>query len=448
MGWRLAMVSQSIQNFLTYKGFKTLSNIQDQVYPVALKGKDLIAVSKTGTGKTYAYLFPIFESIDSSLNETQAVILCPTQELTQQITEFAAELAQFYPELRIQKALKGTSKERLDRKSHPHLVIGTLGKLKSLFIEDRIHRIDHVKILVIDEADMMLEPKNIKELDEFTGKMNPKLQTMVFSATIPDTLKAFMKSYMHHAVLLKAESDPLLDPKIEHILIPIKEDKHKKLTQLLKNINPSLALIFVNDAKQLDEVTNLLSQAKLKSIQLHGKLEARARLQLFKTIKEGVIRYVVSTDVAARGLDFEDVSDVISLGFPKDLSFYTHRAGRTGRAGKTGRIFALYTEEDDRTIRKLGEMGIKFIHKSVSLNGFKELRSYTYVHKAKPTELDKEISKLVLGRSTKVKPGYKKKLNTQIEILKRKRKRKMVQESIKAQQKEKSIQKQREKKTG
>lgn len=441
------MVSTTIQKFIQHKGFTALSNIQELVYPLALKGKDLIAISKTGTGKTYAYLFPVFEKIDSNLNETQVVILCPTQELTQQISDFAKELMSYYPDVRVQKALKGTSKERLDRKDHPHIVIGTLGKLKSLFIEDKIHQIDQVSCVVIDEADMMLEPKNIKELDELIGKMNPKLQTMVFSATIPDTLKAFMKSYMHHATILKAESD-VLDPKIEHILIPIKEDQTKKLIQLLKNINPSLALIFVNDAKQLDTITHVLNQLKLKSIQLHGKLEARARLNLLKTIKEGVVRYVVSTDVAARGLDFEDVSDVISLGFPKDLSFYTHRAGRTGRAGKTGRVFALYSEEDDRTIRKLMDMGVKFNHQSVSLSGFKELRTYAYVHKAKPTELDKEISKLVLGRSKKVKPGYKKKLNTEIEILKRKRKRKMIQDSIKAQQKEKSIQKQREKKTG
>lgn len=435
-----------LQSFLTEKKFTQLTQIQQETLPYALKGRDVIAISKTGTGKTYAYLFPLFLSLDTELNQTQAVIVCPTQELTQQIHQFALELAKHFEAIRIQKATRGIERTRLKKAEQPHVLIGTLGKLKSAFFEDNLFRIDHVKTLVIDEADMMLDADNLRELDELAGKMPKRLQTMVFSATIPDTLNAFMRSYMHQPQVIKIQQDLAFDPRIEHILIPIKEDVNKKLLQLMNLINPSLCLIFAKDGKQLESITTLLREKGIRFASMHGKLAARERMQIFKQIQDGQIVYVVSTDVAARGLDLEAVSDVISLGFPKDLSFYTHRAGRTGRAGKTGRVFALYEEADDVAIRKLIDGGLVFKHQTISSEGFRTLKSYNYVHGHKKTKLDKEISQIVLGRSKVVKPGYKKKLTAQIELLKRKRRRKMIQDSIKAQHKHKSKMNQIEKK--
>lgn len=437
-----------LQAFLKQKNFTQLTQIQQNVLPYALKGRDIIAISKTGTGKTYAYLFPLFLNIDVTSNQTQVVIVCPTQELTQQIAQFTQDLAHHFEGIRIQKATKGIDRNKLKREMVPHILVGTLGKLKSAFFDDNAFRIDHVQALVIDEADMMLDAENLKELDELAGKMPKRLQTMVFSATIPDTLNAFMRGYMHQPQVIKIEQDVDFDPQIEHHLIPIKEDLNKRLLQLLQQINPSLCLIFVKDARQLEEISGVLKEKGMRFVSLHGKLTARERMQIFKQIQDGQVIYVLSTDVAARGLDFEAVSEVISLGFPKDLSFYTHRAGRTGRAGKTGRVFALYDEKDDYSIRKLIDMGVKFIHESVNHEGFRTLKAYNYVHAHKKTELDHEISKLVLGRDRKVKPGYKRKLNIEIEIMKRKRRRKLIQESIKAQHKLKSKIKQIEKKTG
>lgn len=436
---------ESITAFLKENKFKQLSQVQAQSFKPIIKGRDLIALSKTGTGKTYAYLLPAFVNVDVDSDKTQCVIICPTQELVEQTYEFAQNLNPIFEDLRIQSISKLSDDLRLSQKQVPHVLIGTLGKLKSLYLEKQIYRIDHIKTLIIDEADMMLDPDNLIDLDEFAGKMPDKLQTLVFSATIPNQLNKFMRTYMHNPFQVKIEEDKSFDPRIEHILISQKEDELKKLEQLLININPALCIIFAKDGKQLESLKSFFESSKYKYTSIHGQLNPRERHQVFKQIKDNQVQYVLATDLAARGLDLELATDVISLGFPSDLSFYTHRAGRIGRAGKSGRSFIIYSIKDDGVIRKLIDMGLDFKHQSVSFSGFKDLRSYTYTYHAKKTDLDKEVEAIVKSRPKKVKPGYKKKLNQEIEQIKRKRKRQLIQDSIKAQHKEKSKQKQKEK---
>lgn len=431
--------------FLELKSFKQLTQIQTKVISPILKGKDIIAISKTGTGKTYAYLLPSLNRINAQLNRTQVMIICPTQELVEQTYEFAIDLVALFPDVRILKLTKLTDTDRINVNDFPHMIIGTLGKLKSIFLEKQQLRIDHIQTLIIDEADMMLDPKNLLELDELSGKMPKQLQTLVFSATIPNQLTKFMKQYMHQAQVIKIELDEIFDPRIEHHIISVKENSQKKLLQLMDHINPALCLIFLQDNDELELFEKLFRTKNIEFVSLHGKLSPRERHQALKQIKDGRVQYILSTDVAARGLDLEMATDVISIGLPSELSFYIHRSGRIGRAGKSGRSFLLYTDKDDRGILKLMDMGLHFIHEAVGPNGFKQLRSYVYQHKVKPSELDIEITKMIKGRSKKVKPGYKKKLTQEIDAIKRKRKRQLIQASIKAQQKEKSKLQQKEK---
>lgn len=435
-----------ITSFLKLNNFNQLSQVQTQSFKPITKGRDIIALSKTGTGKTYAYLLPTLSKVNPELNQTQVVIICPTQELVEQTTQSANHLNPLFKDVRIQGISKLSDDSRLALKQIPHVLIGTLGKLKSLYLDKQIYRIDHIKILIIDEADMMLDPDNLVDLDELAGRMPEKLQTLVYSATIPNQLNKFMRTYMHNPFQVIIEEDKTFDPQIEHILIAKKEDEIKKLDQLLKNINPALCIIFAKDGKHLELLKKYFETTNYTFSLIHGQLSARERHQIFKQIQDNQVRFILATDLAARGLDLDLATDVISLGFPSDLSFYTHRAGRIGRAGKSGRSFVLYSEADDAIIRKLTDMGLQFNHQSVSDRGFKQLRSYSYTYHAKKTEIDKEVEALVKGRDRKVKPGYKKKLNDEIEKIKRKRKRVMIQASIKAQQKEKSKQKQREKK--
>lgn len=431
--------------FLELKSFKQLTQIQTKVMSPILKGKDIIAISKTGTGKTYAYLLPSLNRINTQQNRTQVMIICPTQELVEQTYEFAMDLETLFPDVRILKLTKLTDTDRINVNDFPHMIIGTLGKLKSIFLEKQQLRIDHIQTLIIDEADMMLDPKNLLELDELSGKMPKQLQTLVFSATIPNQLTKFMKQYMHQAQVIKIELDEVFNPRIEHHIISVKENSQKKLLQLMDHINPALCLIFLQDNDELELFEKLFRTKNIEFVSLHGKLSPRERHQALKQIKDGRVQYILSTDVAARGLDLEMATDVISIGLPSELSFYTHRSGRIGRAGKSGRSFLLYTDKDDRGILKLMDMGLHFIHESVGPNGFKQLRSYVHQHKVKPSELDIEITKMIKGRSKKVKPGYKKKLTQEIDSIKRKRKRQLIQASIKAQQKEKSKLQQKEK---
>ena len=187
---------ERLNRFLTDQGFKFETEIQKQSYSHILKGKDVIAISKTGTGKTLAYLMPLFARINVSENRIQAVILAPTQELSQQIFQVAKNLTKYFQGIRLLRAIKGEDRRKFEKEAenHAHIVIGTVGKLKSLFLEDNLLRLDQANILVIDEADMMLDSTNLSEIDQLAGRMVQQLQMLVFSATIPDNMNAFMRS--------------------------------------------------------------------------------------------------------------------------------------------------------------------------------------------------------------------------------------------------------------
>ncbi len=438
---------QRLNQFLNDKHFKDETEIQKQAFSTIVKGKDLIAISKTGTGKTLAYLMPLFKRIQPEEGRIQALVLSPTQELSQQIYSVAKELQKYFPEIRVMRVTKGEDRRKFEKSdtNQPHIIIGTVGKLSSLFIDESTLRLDLANILVIDEADMMLDPRNLEDIDVLAGKMDKHLQMLVFSATIPDNMNAFMRSYMHQPKLIKIEEDIKFDPNIEHILIPFKSDDHLKVLQLLPFINPALCLIFVNHQSQIESLSAKFDEEGIRHLVIHGKMSARERSQVLRQIQDGQYTYIISTDVAARGLDLEQLTDVISLGMPNDLSFYTHRAGRTGRAGKSGRMFAFYYDKDVVKVRQLIKNGIKFNHKALNKNGLREMKPLDYTHQHKASALDIEIAKIVKARPKKVKPGYKKKITIEIEQLKRKKKREMIQKSIKEQHKFKSKMKQIEK---
>jgi ATP-dependent RNA helicase CshB len=183
----------------------------------------------------------------------------------------------------------------------------------------------------------------------------------------------------------------------------------------------------------------------MRHLVLHGKLSARERQQNLTLIRQGQVSYVLSTDLAARGIDIPEISDVISIGLPKDLDFYVHRSGRTGRAGRSGTSYVFYAASDDAGIRNLITRGINFDHRNLTNQELKSLRPYGTAYAFKKKEADKEIARLVNSKSVQVKPGYKKKREAEIERLKRRKRREMIQASIKAQHKQKNKLKQIEK---
>ena len=419
--------------FIELNGFKVPTPIQEEVIPALLKGKDVIGLSRTGTGKTHAYLIPLFEKIDSSRKEVQAVITAPTRELAVQIFEKTKMMTQIDPGLSVRLYVGGKDREkdlRQLRAAQPHIAIGTPGRIRDLFLDEGALRIDRADILIVDEADMTLEYGFLDEIDAFAGRMKDDLQMAAFSATMPDQLKPFLKKYMHSPVTFRIEEERF-SPDITHILVPC---YHHSYTEVIRSIlpgfQPYVCLIFANTRETAHEIAEDLRSMKLPVTELHGDLESRRRKQAMKELALGINSYVVATDLAARGIDLDTVTHVISCGFPEDLEFYVHRAGRTARAGSTGICYALYRESDDAAIRSLMKSGIRFEHKRYRRDGWQDLHPYGQRRLKKDDEIEKQIAMIMTKKNTKVKPGYKKKRAAKIEQIHRRKKREFIREKI------------------
>ena len=358
-------LSQRMQRLMELEGFHSLTPIQQEVIPVALQGKDIIGISNTGTGKTHAFLLPILEQIDVSREMVQAVITAPTRELAMQLYQRSLRMCEVEKGLRIRLIAGGMEKSRMSEqlKHQPHIVIGTPGRILDMFLNEQALRCDTARILVVDEADMTLEFGFLEDVDKIASRMGSDLQMMSFSATIPVGLKPFLRKYMHEPKTIQIERSEQFHPDIRHVLVPCKHMEYtEKLMEILPGINPYVCLIFANTRVVAAQAAERMRAAGYGVVELHGDLNARERMKALRELQSQKKSYVVATDIAARGIDIEGITHVISLGFPKELDFYIHRSGRTGRAGRDGVCYALYRGEDDTMIRVLEQRGIRFEH--------------------------------------------------------------------------------------
>ncbi|MTL92750.1 DEAD/DEAH box helicase, partial [Turicibacter sanguinis] len=349
--------------------FEELTQIQEQVIPLALEGKDIIGQSQTGSGKTHAFLIPIFESLKEDVQQVQAVITTPTRELAEQIYIVASHLASFSETpIKIGRYVGGTDKKQtIERLGvQPQIVIGTPGRIKDLAINERALLVHTAKMFVVDEADMTLETGFLTDIDQIAGTMGKDLQMMVFSATIPQALKPFLKKYMTVPTHIHIQPRQQTAVKINHILYPTKHRSRVNIVaNLLKTINPYLAIIFVNTKQHATEVSNALTSQGLQVGQIHGDLTPRPRRQMMQRIRNLDFQYIVATDIAARGIDIEGVSHVINYELPQDLEFYIHRVGRTARGNYDGVAITLYDSAEEELLQELEERGIKFNYKEL-----------------------------------------------------------------------------------
>ncbi len=439
------------KDFIDLNNFKNPTPIQEAVIPYALKGRDIVAVSATGTGKTHAFLIPLMEKIKTDEAKVQAVITAPTRELAVQIFEFAKLMSKANPELSIKLITGGINKDKMieSLKVQPHIVIGTPGRIKDLFLNESVLRVDTAKYYVLDEADMTLEYGFLEDVDAICGKMSNDLQMFAFSATIPLALKQFLKKYMNNMVSIDMHSSEENNPKIEHVLIPCKHQSYSDtIISILGGFMPYVCLIIANTREEAGVIAEDLRNHHLDIVEIHGGLESRQRKQAMKQLTSLKQTFVVATDIASRGLDIEGITHVISCGFSNDIDFYIHRAGRTGRNKKEGTCFALYHEEDAKAIKTLQVKGISFKHRSYKDGVWKELKPYGFKRTPKNDVVEKEIAKRLTRKAAKVKPGYKKRRKEEIEKIKRKEKRNFIQAQIKNQQKERNKKKQIEKSRG
>lgn len=408
-------------------GFYQPTEIQEKMIPLILKGESAVGQSQTGTGKTHSYLLPILEKIDPEKQEVQAVITAPTRELASQIHQEIVSITKFSEKTITARCLIGGTDKQKDMeklKKQPHLVVGTPGRIRDLITEQALS-VYKAQILVVDEADLMLDMGFIVEVDQIASRMDKDLQMLVFSATIPEKLKPFIKKYMENPEYVQVQPKKASAETIKHILVPLKSrEKIDLLYQLLIAFNPYLALVFTNTKQMADEVADALAAKGLKTGRIHGDLTPRERKKMMKQIRDLEFQYIVATDLAARGIDIEGVSHVINYELPQDLDFYIHRSGRTGRAGFSGICASIYTPSDEDILNRLEKRGIRFLHRDIQKDAIIEIpdrnRRKNREKMADETELK---AKALVRKPKKVKPGYKKKIRQEIEKLKRREKR-------------------------
>lgn len=438
-------LKETTKQFIELNGFKELTVVQTEVLKYTSKNKDLVALSKTGTGKTHAYLIPVMEKINPISDKTQVVISVPTRELAYQVNRNCQLMKEVYPELRIEMLTGGTDKKRSISKMEktPHIVIGTPGRIKDLFVSNAL-RVDFVQMFIIDEADMTLEFGFLEDIDVVFSHMVKDPEVLCFSATFPEELNSFVKKYLNNPKIIRVE-DKKRDPRINHVLINCKHKSYKETVyDILPGFKPYVCLIFANSKAEAEETYEYLSEKGIKALLIHGGLESRDRQKAIKDLQAKKYTYVIASDVASRGIDIDGISHVVSMGLPKQLQFYMHRAGRTGRNEKDGTCYLLYNENDLEAIRTLNRKGVNFTAREFKRGQWKEVNNPTSKKQIRVDVEEKQIVKTLHRKNEKVKPNYKKKKNREVEKIKRRKRREFIQKKIKEERIKRYKQKQRD----
>ncbi|MBM6614235.1 DEAD/DEAH box helicase [Desemzia sp. RIT804] len=402
-------------------GFKEPTEVQERLIPAIQKGRSVIGQSQTGSGKTHTFLLPLMNKIDATKNEVQVVVTAPSRELAEQLYLAAVQLAEKSdPSLIVQNFVGGTDKKRQMSKltnTQPHIVIGTPGRILDLVNANSL-LVHTAATFVVDEADMTLDMGFLEDVDKIAGKMPDKLQMLVFSATIPESLKPFLKKYMENPLFEQIAPKTVISPSIDNWLISTKgRERIDIIYQLLTIGQPYLAIVFANTKAKVEEIANELKARGLKVATIHGDIPPRERKRVMRQIQNLEYQYVIATDLASRGIDIEGVSHVINAEVPNDLEFFIHRVGRTGRNNMKGIAITLYSPSEENIINEIEKIGVKFEPKKISKGEIKETYDRQRREKRENTAKDTLSPSLrgyVKKKKKNVKPGYKKKISREI----------------------------------
>lgn len=319
-------------------GLVETTSIQHYAIPKMLEGKDLIGQAQTGTGKTFAFAIPILEKINPEDPTIQALVICPTRELTLQVYKEFVKLVKFNKSVRVTSIYGGESynKQFKALAEKPHIVVATPGR--AIDHQDRgTINFSHVKILVMDEADEMLKMGFQEDLERLLIDTPKERQTALFSATIPPFIKKVAEKYQHQPEVVKIETPTLTVSKTEQIYYNVKKsDRDQLLIRVLDYYQVASAIIFANTKVDVDQVADFLQKHGYEADAIHGDLKQAQRDYVMGRFRQKKLKYLIATDVAARGLDISHVDMVINYEIPFEDEIYVHRIGRTGRAGKSG----------------------------------------------------------------------------------------------------------------
>ncbi len=394
------VISEPLEKAILDMGFEEATPIQSLAIPSIMDGRDVIGQAQTGTGKTAAFGIPILEKVDPYEKELQAIILCPTRELAIQVAEELKKLSKYLKKIRVLPIYGGQPIDRqikaLDK--GVQIVIGTPGR-----VMDHMRRgtldMTNIKIVVLDEADEMLD-MGFREDIEFVLRDTPiERQMLMFSATMSREILKLTKKYQDNPEFLKVVPKELTVPETQQIYFEVKEKmKLDLLSRLLDIHNPNLSLVFCNTKRRVDRLVGHLQVRGYLADGLHGDLTQRQRDRVMNKFRKGNIDVLVATDVAARGIDVDDIEIVFNYDVPNDDEYYVHRIGRTGRAGKKGKAFTFVSGKEIYQLRDIQRYTKTKIEQQEipSLHRVQEIKTDQFIKQVKniinTEDLEKQIS--------------------------------------------------------
>ena len=335
-------------------GFEKLSPIQEQAIPYLLQGEDIIGQAQTGTGKTAAFGIPAIQHINPDVKKLQTIILCPTRELAIQASEELRKIAKYMHGIKVLPVYGGQDISRqIAGLRGVQIIVGTPGRVMDHMRRHTI-KLDLVNMVVLDEADEMLNMGFREDMELILGQIPGEHQTALFSATMPKPILEITDRFQKDAKLVKVAAKELTIPLVSQKFYRVKnQDKDAACVRLLEYYQPKLTLIFCNTKKKVDELADLLKKQGFQAEGLHGDLSQAQRDVAMNRFRNGGASILIATDVAARGIDVDDVEAVINYDIPQDIEYYVHRIGRTGRAGRKGRSFTFANSREIYKIREI-----------------------------------------------------------------------------------------------
>jgi len=392
-------LSNEVQKAITDMGFEEATPIQSQSISHILDGKDLIGQAQTGTGKTCAFGIPAIEMIQPEIESIQVLVLCPTRELAIQSSEELKNLIKYKDGIRILPVYGGQPIDRqiMALKKRPQIIIGTPGRVMD-HMRRRTLKLENLKMIVLDEADEMLNMGFREDIDTILEKVPGERQTILFSATMSKEILDITKKYQKNPIHIKVTHKELTVSNIEQYYLEVKEAaKLEVLARLIDTNEFKLSLVFCNTKRKVDELKTSLQSRGFAAEALHGDMRQEQRDKVMTMFRKGNIDILIATDVAARGIDVDDVEAVFNYDLPNDEEYYVHRIGRTGRAGRAGKAYTFIAGREIyklKDIQRYTKSNISLI-KPPSVNDVEEKKMANILKSLKENLAKDQISKFI-----------------------------------------------------
>ncbi|QFF97503.1 ATP-dependent helicase [Psychrobacillus glaciei] len=407
-------LDEKILRAIEQLGYTEPTEVQQRVIPVALQKQDILVKSKTGSGKTASFATPLCELVDWEENKPQALVLTPTRELAVQVQEDITNIGRY-------KRIKGLAlygkspfaRQKLALKQKTHIVVGTPGRVLD-HIEKGTLDVSKMEYLVIDEADEMLNMGFLEQVESIIKLLPKERTTMLFSATLSDVIKKLSSKYMKQAVSIEIDAAEENAPDIEHVKYVVREElKFSFLEKLTIIENPDSCIIFCRTKDRVEQLVDMLDEKGYTADKIHGGMMQEDRFEVMDDFRRGDFRYLIATDVAARGIDIEDITHVVHYDVPLEKESYVHRTGRTGRAGRSGKSIMLATPHEDKFVKEIedyigfeiptgAELSPEAIVKSRTAFNLK-MQEQPEVKESKGAQLNANITKLYFNGGKKKK---------------------------------------------